>query len=355
MILTFIGKNRYVHKSKPDFGRYKITMRNSIFVCLILSTLAVGCTRAKKDVSSLRIKVPDAVGAQGKVDAMSVPAGFKKCYAVNVSASDISSSSRSCGKALGTYTGYVAEGSTLEVSVARGSNRSVDLYMYLTPDTGAACPALTTSCDAARECNSYKVASATGVDTSQAETSLSLTVAFPGLTQNAVSVDAPASTLCSGSVAAALTTGGDIVDAGLNGISGAPSTPAAATFYKQASATTFEIVTRSLMTGGGLHLATVRPQVRGLVRKPGSEVLYGWLSDNSIVLVGPTGEYADITAADCPFTTCTPPRWFKSIALGQGPHVFGLDWGGGLWRVESDGSLTAISSFPAYIHQVSMN
>ena len=328
-------------------------MRKNIFLCLILVVATASCTRkAKGPGSLLRIQAPTG---QGKVGSMAAaPAGLKKCYAVNVTGTGIAPTARSCGSSLGAFAGFVEAGGTLELNVPVGTGRTVDLYLYLAPDSSVGCPQLTAACTATLSCNTYKVATATGVDTSQTETTVEMTVDFLGLSNNAVAQEAPASALCSASVSAAFTIDGKIVDSNLNAIAGAPFTPAAATFFKRVSATSFQVITRSLATSEGLSLPSVRPQVRSLASKPGTDLVYGMLSDGSLALISVSGEYTLLTAANCPFVSCTVPRWFKSFSLSSGPEVYGLDHGGGLWKLDAAGTPSLVTTLPPYVQQVSM-
>jgi hypothetical protein len=227
--------------------------------------------------------------------------------------------------------------------------------MYLTPDTSATCPTMDSSCNALRDCNSYKVATASGVDTSQAESTVEMTVQFAGIGETAVKTDAPTSTLCAGTVAAAMTASGTMVDSNLAPITSAASGAATITFYKRQTTGAYVAVTRSAMTSDGVTLQNARPQVRALSAKPGTSQVYGMLSDGALALMGTDGDYTTLDSANCPFTACSVPRWFRSFALGAGPEVYGLDYGGGVWKVGTAGTLTQVTTLPPYIQQVGMN
>jgi hypothetical protein len=166
---------------------------------LILSALVLtSCTRNIKQ-SRIRIQMN---GTEAGRLATAIPAGYKVCYGVNVTAPDISTTARACGAPLGSFAGFVEANGTLEVSVTRGGDRKVDLYAYLTPNSSLACPSLDAACDSSKNCSTYKVATATGVAMSTDVVELTMTVDFPGVGQNAVVQETPSSMLCAGSVAA---------------------------------------------------------------------------------------------------------------------------------------------------------
>jgi hypothetical protein len=139
------------------------------------------------------------------------------------------------------------------------------------------------------------------------------------------------------------------VDSSLAVIPSTPSTPAAFTFYRRINGSTFQIVTRSA-TGSESVSLSVKPQIQALsVEKSGGQ-LYGVLADGTIVEVDSNGDYS--SPATCPFVTCSVPKWFKTFALGPSQQVFGLDHGGGLWRMDSSTTATQVATFPPYVRQV---
>lgn len=316
-------------------------------LCLISLLGLIGCTRQATNSSRMRIVVGNM---SSKVGAMGdpIPPGYKVCYAANVMGSDIPSTSRACGANLGAFAGFVEANGTLTVDVPKGTGRTVDLYAFLTPNTAAACPTMTTACDVATNCNTYKVATASGVSTANDVNEVPMSVNFPGLSANAVSEESPGSMFCSAAVTAGLTYSGQIVDGSLALIATAPFSPANFTVYKKTTSTNFEVITRSLTATESVSL-TVRPQIRA-ISSDSSGQLYGMLSDGQLVAVTSSGDYTSI--ATCPFVSCNLPRWFKSFTIGQGSKVFGLDHGGGVWRVDGGGSLVSVTTLPPYVHQV---
>lgn len=367
----------------------------------VIAIIATACTRGespKKSVVRFQFGLPE----DGPRKQESLPTGYKVCFAANVVGEGISPILRTCGNPLGEFGGFVdSAGGTIELAVPAGPSRDVDLYAYLSADTSAACPTLDASCAPAVACQTYKVATAKGVDMTQEETAIDMVVNFPGMQNNAVIIEVPTSTLCANvtplpspspspsaspspdpSVSptppqnpnpmpnptatptptptptpppatpfAALTIDGRILDIGFSPLAGVPLTPVSFTFYKRSAQSPFEIVTRSgLATENQSFL--VRPQLRSLALRPNTNELYGLLSDGTVVSVDSFGGYSPITI--CPFATCALPKWFKSFAIGDGTDIYGLDHAGGFWRMSDPQTPILISSYPPYILQILM-
>lgn len=320
----------------------------------VFMVFLAGCTRpSNKGRGLVRIDTR-SLSSSGALSAP--PQGFKVCYGVNVTAADIPSTPRSCGMPLGKFAGFVESGGVLSVDVPRGVNRVVTVYAYLTPDSQVSCPTFSPDCQGALACSTYKVAATANVDTTEPEVEVTVTADFPALTDNMVKIEAPTSALCTGgAMVAGLTAGsGEIVDANMSPLAPQLSSPAVSMFYKRANATTFTTVTRSGMNSDDPSV-TVLPQIRSIAAKPGTSLIYGTLDDGSLVAVTSTGDYTPIAVGACPFTSCQLPVWFRSFALGPGPEVFGLDWGGGVWRViDSANTLEQVTTVPAHLGQVSV-
>ena len=324
-------------------------MKNNILSCFILSLVLVGCTRGKPVTTALRIQTPKGASSLGALAAL--PTAHKTCYAINVTGGGLVSTPRSCGSSLGVFAGFVAEGSVLELTVAKGSGRTIDLYAYLSPDLNSPCPALSATCEVAKNCNTYKVATVAGVDMQSETTEVTMDVIFPGLSQNEVVQDSTSNMCSSSTVTAALTVGGEILSGTFAPIGGGPSSPVIASFYRRTNATTFEIVQRSgLNSESGVVIA--KPQVQSVAARAGSTALYGMLNDGTLVAMDGSGGYSSFAPGECPFTACTLPRWFKSFSIGGGANVFGIDRGGGLWRMDSESVAVLVTSLPPYVHQV---
>jgi len=318
-------------------------MRAGVFLILILAI--VGCTRgADKSKSFIRIQLDSGPGTLA-----SIPPGHKACYGVNVTGPGIAATPRTCGAPLGAHGGFAEGGGVLEVSVPKGTDRTVTLLAFVTSNTSAPCPTLSPVCVSSRNCNTYKMASAPGVSTLNDVTELYMTADFPGLGVTEVVQDAPSSALCTATVTAALTSGGTVVDPAMSPAAGAPDSQAHFTLYRRTSGSAVEAITRSGQSTENLSIA-LRPQIKAVSAKDG--VLYGMLHDGSMVLVTGSGDYAAMGA--CPFTTCQLPVWFKSFSFGAGTGVYGLDHGGGIWRMDDASTAVALSSVPAFVAQVQL-
>lgn len=162
-------------------------MRTVLILAFLI--LCVDCTRGS-DNDYFTITVRPGLGT-----LESIPHGYKVCYALNVTAPDIPSTPRECGTPLGYYQGFV-DRTDFALEIPRGVNRTVELYAYLNPDSQAPCPILNATCDASRDCNTYKMAWVSGVISAYPQTNLSLNPEFPGLSHNAPSEDAPFNSLC---------------------------------------------------------------------------------------------------------------------------------------------------------------
>lgn len=327
-------------------------MQKLIWPCLISILFLAGCSHRDEGSKAtiVRFAAPKSLPSSiaSKVD---VPSSYKVCYAVNITGPELPTTTRSCGADLGVFSGYVAAGETMALTVKRGKDRKVTIYSYMTTDPSATCPTLGSSCDAAVACNTYKLDSKS-VDIESDSTDVTLSANFPGLTANAVSVEAPSSTLCKATIAAALTTSGQIVEgSSFFNTASANSAASTFTFYRRSSTSTFEAVSRSSVSTESSSMK-VKPVIRSMVVRPGSSNLYGVLYDGTLVAVDSTGDYSTFTSSSCPFATCQLPVWFRSFSIGHNSTLFGLDYGGGVWRVDSTNSLALVQTIPAYIQQV---
>src|SRR4051812_39824324 len=107
------------------------------YVLSMLVIMSIGCGRKKAESSSVRIALPDAPSALGKVSANSFdPTPF--CYIVNIVGDGISQVNAPCGPPEGATSGFAAPSSVVEVSVPRGTGRTVELFGYV-PRSGETC------------------------------------------------------------------------------------------------------------------------------------------------------------------------------------------------------------------------
>ena len=315
----------------------------------ILIWIVLGCSRdvGDKATSVLRITAPSSQ----KLGALAAPpSGFKVCYGVNVTAEDINNTASTCGPSLGSFQGFVKADSNLTVEVPSGVNRKVELFAYMSTNTDAKCPTWTADCTSSVHCSLYRVASAEAVDMEADEVTVTMEATFPtDLDQNIVATDSTSS-LCTSSVRGGLNMAGEILDSSFS-VLGTPSTNlASSSVYENSAGTGFEAVTRSMASTESATF-TPLPQIRAISRKPDTGELYGMTASHELVKMAADGTYSSLT--NCPFATCQLPIWFKSFSMGNGVAVFGLDWGGSVWQVDSSTSVTQKSSgIPLHVQQV---
>lgn len=93
------------------------------------------------------------------------PTNRTRCYAVNVTAPDISSTDQSCGPTVGVLQGFYASGTDqITLNAPAGSDRRLEVYMLLMPvgDTSD-CPTVGASFDPSQLNNMYRIGELDGV------------------------------------------------------------------------------------------------------------------------------------------------------------------------------------------------
>lgn len=163
-------------------GRFRF---RSLILLFTLTFAFLGCERPFQKGSSLTIQVPRSLNKVGPLATL--PSNRKACFGVNVTGPGIvSQTPNSCSPTTGTLAGYVEAGQSMIVTVAKGTERKVELYIYLQPEgQSQSCHELTSSFSTSQITNTYLVASQEHVDTTT-DTTVDLTVNFPGLTQHLV-------------------------------------------------------------------------------------------------------------------------------------------------------------------------
>ncbi len=160
----------------------------SLYVGLLLFTCAMmvaGCQRAKEqNVSSLVLQAPDPLlAAKSSVSAMGAPpSGRKACYGLSITAPDLASQTSSCSPQTGIVAGFVEAGGTLEASVPKGTNRKIDLYLFLQAEgENNPCPVMSQNLSGAGLRNTYLLGSVSGISILQEVETVTITANFPGL------------------------------------------------------------------------------------------------------------------------------------------------------------------------------
>lgn len=173
-------------------------MRSSRYLLLVsLCVILWGCQREVQKKSSLVLRMPKAE----KLSGLSTPwpTDRKACFAVNVTATDISAKYPSCSPITGITGGYLEGDQTLEVNVPLGKNRKIDLYLYLQP-TGQnnPCPNLGSSFAGNNLSHTYLIGTTTSDIVNPVET-VNITATFPGLSQNIAQVNSMPTSCTAGS------------------------------------------------------------------------------------------------------------------------------------------------------------
>lgn len=147
----------------------------------------VGCTRAQdKGLSTITIQAPKlSQSAKLGVGAYTLPANRKACYGVNITASDIDSYATSCLSNIGIVAGFVEPGGTLEASVPMGSERKIQLILYLQAvGENGPCPVMGQIISSNNFSNTYVVGTASGLNLKNDVEKVAITTSFPGEANN---------------------------------------------------------------------------------------------------------------------------------------------------------------------------
>jgi hypothetical protein len=140
-----------------------------------LFLILAACQRNPASSYKLSVRAP----SQGTLSA--IPAGRKACFGVSVSGPGISTApADSCSPSTGILAGYVEAGKDIQVSVPKGEDRVVDLYLYLEA-SGAndPCPGMTAAFAANALTQTYKIGSVSNVSLSGSDATVEIEASFP--------------------------------------------------------------------------------------------------------------------------------------------------------------------------------
>ncbi len=175
-------------------------MLRLLAVGTILCIFGSACTRAGQSGSnsSLIIQTPtrNQLSKSGVSAFAALPTDRRLCYAVSISGPGITGFAGSqCAPPTGAVSGFVEEGKALEVFVARGENRTVELYMYAMPvGSTEKCPAMGANMQGAGLKSTYLVGSKTGISLLSDIETVEIALSFPGLASPvATQMNVPAS------------------------------------------------------------------------------------------------------------------------------------------------------------------
>lgn len=177
-----------------------IKVLQRIALGMLIGIVANACTRAAQDgsSSSLIIQTPtrEQLSKSSVNTFAALPTNRRLCYGVSISGPGITGfAGSSCAPATGTVSGFVEEGQPLEIFVARGENRTIDLYMFTMPvGSTAPCPAMGVNLQGPGLKSTYLVGTKTGVSLLNDVETVEISLSFPGLsTSVATQLNTPAS------------------------------------------------------------------------------------------------------------------------------------------------------------------
>jgi hypothetical protein len=166
---------------------------------MFIAFVASACTRAGQDgaSSTLRIQTPtrDQLSKSGVNSFAALPTDRRLCYGVSIRGPGITGfPGNTCAPETGVVSGFVEAGQPLEVFVARGENRTIELYMYTMPVGDLdPCPVMGGRMEGTPLKSTYLVGSKSGVALLNDVETVEITLAFPGLsTSVATQLNVPA-------------------------------------------------------------------------------------------------------------------------------------------------------------------
>lgn len=154
---------------------------------VLCSFVLFGCQRkVDQSRSSIIIKAPNT---QSKVGAFAaLPANRKACFGVSVSGPGIIGSADSCTVQTGVIGGFVESGKNIELSVERGSQRKIQLFLYLLPENSIdSCPVVTGQIPKSYLSALYLVGSVENLELTQDTQTVEIIYDFPGISQTLAS------------------------------------------------------------------------------------------------------------------------------------------------------------------------
>lgn len=125
-----------------------------------LFVLLASCSPKAGDGSRIVIRLPGGTNsASSKVGSLSFDIN-KACFAINVTASDISSSSGSaCEIPLGKSAGFAPSGGEISIEdVPKGSNRKLEMFVFQRTNATDTCPSLKAAFTQANSSKTARVA-----------------------------------------------------------------------------------------------------------------------------------------------------------------------------------------------------
>lgn len=154
-------------------------MQRIVFAMVSLFVLS-SCTRQADKFSEIVIDAPSSNGVFA-----TIPAGRVACYGVSVKGSGIPlAPSSSCKPSAGAFLGFVASGQTIQGQVEKGTQRQIDVYLYL-QGTGENAPCNTIgSFSSVRPDRLYLIGTLNNITLEKDTETVNIPTTFPGEAQN---------------------------------------------------------------------------------------------------------------------------------------------------------------------------
>lgn len=144
----------------------------------------MACDRSSNgSTAQLTLRIPDSKHLLQKANSATslLPSNRKACFAVNVTGPGITMGEDNvCSFTSGIVSGFAESNSTIQLTVPKGANRKVEVFLYLSENTEDACPKASAALVASQIRNVFLVGTANGVDTMNDQTQVEITVQFPG-------------------------------------------------------------------------------------------------------------------------------------------------------------------------------
>lgn len=322
-------------------------LRNTLSLLLILFSLVLnlGCSRKESQVSQIHIKTPPSgslfKNSLNQSKTLLPIDKYKVCYAVNVESQDIPSNNSTCGLTKGLLSSFVEEGGSLIINVPVGLKRNFSIISFVSSNLSENCPNWEQSCTKGQECKMFKVGETLDVNVSGNEMVVNVDVMFPGFDKNVVSTsDSPL--FCEKEVHFKLLNSGLVLD---------KSGQVIALNSNQESQTSLFTLENSVYSSHSSGFLSPLPSqysdvindsiLSSITSDPVSGKIYGLNHSGTIFEISKVnGTIINFSSTNCPLSFCKVPIWFQSISIGLASAVYGLDHGGGLWKVESNGQVT---------------
>ena len=306
-----------------------------VFAASLLAVIASSCSPQKGDRALVTLQVPkSAPMTKSDASLASTVDLTLTCFGVNVTGPGMPANANGCGLSVGAASNMVLGGCQISLEVPRGSGRRVELFRYELPIGESACPAWTpANCSNRVLCSTLRSGQADGVNIDSGEATVEITLDL--------NTSTPVSTapVCgAGQLLVVVHSDGRVT----NGADGAfnpdvSDAKAVCVSIKDGMVETWNVAGQS----GSL---SVPPHVTSVTRKPDSRQLYGLIGTNELVALDGNGSWSAVTT--CPFDTCSVPPFMVSISAGFDKALYGLDAGGGLYKLTASGPQKVLDLSP---------